>query len=131
MKYLITLVMPAFFTLSSYVIASDFDKNNLIGTWGDSNDGVQTFWGFNKYTADDELISWGEIPGAGIKYEITSKYKIETRKENHFSCITVTGTSDPEIMPVGYNWCDQIVEVTDSEFTYMSDEGKTHTLYKQ
>lgn len=130
MKILIKLTSLLVIILAS-AVARDFDQSMLVGTWGDSEDGGETFWAYNKYTGDGKLISWGKIPGAGISYEITSEYEIEKRDEENYSCITITGTSDPNVMPVGYNWCDKVVEVTNSEFTYMNDEGKTFTMYKQ
>lgn len=113
------------FVVACSVYADEFGANKIVGTWGDGANG------YNKYSEDGTILSWGEIPNANIKYEILSTYELEQRDGDTYSCITVTGSSHPEIMSVGESWCDKIIKVTDTEFTYITSEGNEYTMHRQ
>ena len=102
----------------------------IIGTWGNSDDGGKTFWAYDKYSSDGTVFSWGEVPDSDIKYEVSSKFEIKTVKGGYLSCLTITATSHSDMMPIGYHWCDKIIKLTNKEFTYMKDSGKSYTIYK-
>lgn len=61
------------------------DIAKLVGSWGNSDDGGQTFWGYDKYLPNGVLVSWGTTNGG--QYSIEAIYKINRKLK---SCITIT-----------------------------------------
>ncbi|WP_334013678.1 hypothetical protein [Alteromonas sp. S167] len=125
MKIYSFYLLLLFFTSGSF--AAQVDMSKLIGTWGNSDDGGRTFWGYDKYLPDGVLVSWGTT--YGVKYNIEAMYKIN-RKFKIESCITITKADIGEEF-VGESWCDEILELNDEIFKFKSDDGEITTLYRQ
>lgn len=100
----------------------------LIGTWGNSEDGGETFWGYDKYLEDGTLVSWGTYPETEFSYKVRATYAIKV-KFGTFSCLTITESS-PMTDFVGEFWCDEIIELTSETFTFKSADGEVTTLYR-
>ncbi|MBW8190267.1 hypothetical protein K0504_04385 [Neiella marina] len=132
MKTLRVLVLSLFTTLvaipSAY--ADHIDPAKLVGVWGNSSDGGKTFWGYDQYFSDGSTRSWGTVPDTTINYEVEAFYQVK-QKFDITNCLTIVGTTHPEVMPVGSSWCDEILEVNDSYLTYKSTDGSVVTLYRQ
>ncbi|MCH1928942.1 hypothetical protein L9G16_01965 [Shewanella sp. A25] len=101
----------------------------LIGTWGSSDDGGKTFWGFDQYFANGTIKSWGTLPESDESFRVEAQYRIKV-KFGTFACLTVT-QSQPYMEFVGESWCDEIIEVNDAIFKYRTDDGVITTLYRQ
>lgn len=132
MKALRVLVVSLFATLVTVpsAMAGSIDPQQLVGVWGNSSDGGKTFWGYDQYFADGSTRSWGTVPNTTIHYEVEAMYNVK-QKFDITNCLTIVGTSHPEVMPVGSSWCDEILEVNDSFLTYKSSDGSIVTLYRQ
>lgn len=113
--------------LSASVFAAPIDTAKLVGTWGNSDDGGKTFWGYDKYLPNGVLVSWGTT--FGVQYNIEATYKIK-RKFKVESCITII-KADVDEEFIGQSWCDEIVELNDEIFKFKSDDGEVTTLYRQ
>ena len=128
MKYYLVLI------ISSLLIgcgnAQDKVKNDLIGVWGNSEDGGKTFWGYDEYLPNGTLFAWGTLPGSHVSYNIEASYNIK-KEAALMSCLTINKSSEPEFIPVGLYWCDEIVEVNSGIFKFKDEDGEVTTLYKQ
>lgn len=115
---------------------SDFLTNNgnsqnklselIVGKWGNSFDGGKTFWAYDEYTSDGEIISYGEPPESGIKFNILSDYKIN----GSTSCAIVKKTSHPDIMSIGHKTCSEIRDINEKNIIFKSEDGKITVLYR-
>ena len=126
----ISIIIFVLITSTFSSVANEIDSNYLIGVWGNSEDGGKTIWGYDQYFSDGSFKSWGEIPQPPIKYELEGTYKVK-HKFKSSSCLTISKTSDPEIMPIGEHWCDEIIELNDKVFLFKSSDGEITTLYRQ
>ena len=128
MKKSVILVILMMSSLSA--VATEIEFKNLVGIWGNSEDGGKTIWGYDQYFADGTFKSWGEIPMYSIKYEVEGSFEVKKELKTK-SCLTISKTSDANIMPIGENWCDEIIELNDKVFRFKSRDGEITTLYRQ
>ena len=125
MKLLICMML---LSLACGTFARQIDTSLLIGTWGNSEDGGKTFWGYDKYLKDGTLVSWGAYPETDFSYKVRADYEVKV-KFGTFSCLTITESS-PITDFVGEFWCDEIIELTAETFTFKSSDGELTTLYR-
>jgi hypothetical protein len=111
-------------------VANEIEFKNLIGVWGNSEDGGKTIWGYDQYFSNGSFKSWGEIPMSSRKYEVEGSYEVKHKFKTN-SCLTISKTSAPDIMPIGEHWCDEIIELNDKVFRFKSSYGEITTLYRQ
>mgnify|MGYP000050074437 CR=1 FL=1 len=93
-------------------------ENDLIGVWGNSDDGGKTFWGYNEYLVNGVTRAWGTFQKSEESYELEGVYKIEYSSSPK-SCITVTKSSIPDILPIGHYFCSEIVELNQTHFKFI------------
>ncbi len=117
-------------TCSTSSFANEIKPENLIGVWGNSENGGKTIWGYDQYLSDGTFKSWGEIPGTSINYEVEGVYQLK-QKFSTKTCLTVSKTSHPDIMPIGESWCDELIELNDMFLTFKSSDGELTTIYRQ
>ena len=101
-------------------------KKLIIGKWGNSKDGGNTFWSYDEYSNEGEIHSYGEIPGANLKFDIVSSYEIDGR----ISCATVNKTSHPDVMPIGSKTCSEIRDINQNKMILKHDDGELSILYR-
>ena len=123
-KVLIFLFLIGLSVITSAHAGEDY-KQLIIGKWGNSDDGGQTFWGFDEYYSDGAIISTGIDSLTYEEWSIKSTYKITDNE----SCFTVVETTSPKSIPVGYKGCDEIVSIDDEQFKF-KDNDKITTLYR-
>ncbi|WKE64257.1 hypothetical protein PVT67_11200 [Gallaecimonas kandeliae] len=123
-------LIPLLLAFSLPAMAASLDISKLVGIWGNSEDGGKTFWGYDQYLADGSTKSWGTVPNSEFSYEIEGRYEIK-EKFGTLSCVTVTKTSAPALVPVGSRICDTLIDINDKTFVFKSDEGEVTTLYRQ
>lgn len=117
-------------TSSFSSIANEIDPKDIIGIWGNSEDGGKTIWAYDQYFPNGSLKSWGRIPQTPIQFKVEGTYEVK-HKFKTSSCLTISKTSHPELMPVGEHWCDEIIELNDKVFVYKSSDGEITILYRQ
>ncbi|MBD1389682.1 hypothetical protein IC617_09595 [Neiella sp. HB171785] len=131
MKVVSALIISLLALVNAPAVAGQhIDPQKLVGIWGSSDDGGETFWGYDQYFTDGSTRSWGTVPQTNIRYEIEAFYNVK-QKFDVSNCLTVTNSSHPELMPVGSSWCDEIIEVNDDQLTYRNTDGSLVTLYRQ
>ncbi len=119
------------FIVASFLFGcTDIQNKDFIGIWGASDDGGKSFWGFYEYLPDETLIVWGTVPGSSVSYNVEANYVIK-KEEVLLHCVTIKKSSIPEFIPVGLNWCDEIVEINSNIFKFRDKAGEITTRYKQ
>ena len=101
----------------------------LLGVWGTSEDEGKTFTGFDEYTKEGKIISWGYISELSRYFELEASYQI-LGNSPPFSCVEITYSSEPSIISPGIKWCDEVVYIDAERFIYKSDDGRYNTLYR-
>jgi hypothetical protein len=123
-------LLPLAFASGLLQAQQAIDPNSLLGVWGTSEDQGQSIWGYDHYHADGTINSWGTFPDSIADFRVDGRYQI-SGDLGQTICITISRTSHPEILPVGSQWCDQLISITEDEFTYQDSEGEQHVLYRQ
>gem|GEM_PF-4910589 len=103
MRILIYLIFISVFIVGD-AVGNDY-KTLIVGVWGNSDDKGKTITGYEHYLANGTLKSWGILPDTNLSYEIEATYKL-IHKFSVRSCMKVTKSSVPHLLPVGEYWCD-------------------------
>lgn len=99
----------------------------LLGVWGNSNDGGQTFWAYDEYLPDGRLIATGIWPGNGKSFRAVANFQTKGRT----SCVRVTETSDAFIFPLGLSFCSEVLYIDKAVVRFKDlDNGGEFTLYR-
>ena len=95
----------------------------LIGKWGVSNDEGKTFWGYENFTSENELItSWQQ----GEKtFTITNEYELI----GDTYCTEALESTSPGI-PIRFGQCVEIIKIDASNLVIKSYGNNQVTLYR-
>jgi hypothetical protein len=111
----------------SFVPENEQLQAALIGVWGISVDGGKTFWGYDEFLPDGTIVSTGTLPGTNEQFRLVGKMRIKGR----VCCITVIETSDPQTLPVGTNFCVEVLHINGLTQRYKDiDGGKEKIMYR-
>ncbi|GAB1623971.1 hypothetical protein AAOGI_40210 [Agarivorans albus] len=124
------LLLPLLLTSGLLHAQDAINPDSLIGLWGSSEDQGQSIWGYDQYNADGTINSWGTFPDSIADFRIDGRYEISGDLGTTI-CLTISRTSHPEILPVGTQWCDQIISISEDEFVYQDPDGEQHVVYRQ
>ena len=109
-----------FLTLSSIVWAEDVNYAKLlIGKWGYLQKEDGTYWGYDEYLVDGTVHAWGVHPDTQQKWEIWGIVKVS----GNISCSTTTKSSNPTLIPVGVEVCDEIVSIDEHSIIWRHQDG--------
>lgn len=125
MKIRIVAVLSLLVSLNCHADIQAF----LVGVWGSSEDEGKTFTSFDEYTNKGQILSWGYLTDISRYFELEANYKIMGNSP-YYSCVEITYSSEPSLVPVGVKWCDEIVYIDAERFIYKSDDGRYNTLYR-
>jgi hypothetical protein len=113
-----TLVTTALFSMSVLAQPSSLAKD-IIGAWGNSDDGGLTYWGQDEYREDGTVIATGTYPGALAAFRTTGTYEIKGQT----ICIRVKDVSEESKVAIGQARCVQILEINSQFKRFKFIEG--------
>ncbi len=122
------LLLTSSFTFNASASEMVNYKSLLIGTWGNSVDGGQTFWGYDEFQSDGILNSWGTFPGSDIKFKTKSRWTLEV-SEKLIGCFTVIEASQSSGLTPGEKICQEVVSIDWKTMIFIQN-GVRATVYR-
>ena len=91
----------------------------LVGKWGYLQQEDGSYWGYDEYFADGTVHAWGVNPDTQQKWEIWGTVELQ----GNVSCSTTTKSSNPNIIPIGVEVCDEIVSIDATSLIWKHQDG--------